>query len=83
VLMQDNSIRLAKAWDRRVIGSMTDQAKHLQFYLEDEGGLAAATIPALMMRINRMPMKKTSATNKAGGYIFPSDEIRNVLGHAY
>ena len=73
VLAEYSEIGFGKSNDRRVLGNLNDLAFHYEHWIFECGGVHSAEIPAIIQKLNRMPMKKIK------GYLWPADEIRKLF----
>ena len=72
VLSEYTEVGYGKSNDRRVLGNLNDLAFHYEHWIFECGGVHRAEIPAIIQKLNRMPMKKFK------GYLWPADEIRKL-----
>lgn len=73
VLSEYAEIEYGKSNDRRVLGSLNDLAFHYRHWITECGGVRSTEIPAIIQKLNRMPMKRFKE------YLWPADEIRKLF----
>ena len=59
--------------NRSVLGSMNDLAFHYEHHIREEGGMHRCDLPAIIRRLNRMPMSATAFT-------FPIEGLKALYG---
>jgi len=57
---------------RSVLGSMNDLAFHYEWSILESGGVHSPAVPAIIKRLNRMPLK-------AAGYGFPVEGMKKLI----
>ena len=73
ILEEYSEIQYGKSNDRSVLGSINDMAFHYEHWMLDGGGVHSAEVPAIIQKMNRVPMKK------GVGYIWPAREFRKLF----
>jgi len=73
VMEEYNEIHYGNSKSKRVLGNLNDLAFHYQLCITESGGVHSPEIPAIIQKLNRMPMKKVKE------YIWPIKELRNLI----
>lgn len=73
ILAEYQIIGYANTHSKSVLGSMNDLAFHYKYHIVSEGGVHSCDLPAIIRRLNRMPMGALE-------YRYPIDELRTLYG---
>jgi hypothetical protein len=69
ILAEYSEVKFAKSNNRSVLGSLNDLAFNYEYSICSSGGLHSPEVPAIIARLNRMPMRASV------GYIYPLEEL--------
>lgn len=72
ILADYSEVKFGKSNNRSVLGSLNDLAFHYEHAIIESGGPHSPEVPAIIARLNRMPMKASV------GYIHPIKELENL-----
>ncbi len=76
ILAEYTEIKIGKSNNRSALGSMNDLAFNYEYSIIESGGPHSPAIPAIIARLNRMPMRAGKDC------IFPLKELGKLLGTA-
>jgi hypothetical protein len=73
ILSEYSEIKFGKSNNRSVLGSVNDLAFHYEHSILECGGPHSSEVPAIIARLNRMPMRASV------GYIYPIEELGKLI----
>jgi len=72
ILSAYDKVRFAKTNNRSVLGSLNDLALHYKFHIQREGGVHSPMVPAIISKLNRMPMGALK-------YVYPIEALKAMF----
>ena len=73
ILAEYSEVKFAKSNSRSVLGSLNNLAFYYEYSICSSGGLHSPEVPAIIARLNRMPMRASV------GYIYPLEELGKLF----